>query len=74
MPIYEYRCNQCGNVFDAIRSMSAADQSIACEKCASKETSRLLSKCYTHSQGGAIAGQKSTCGGCSGGSCASCAH
>ena len=67
MPIYEYRCKQCGAVFDAIRPMNAADDSIACEKCNSKDTTRLLSKCYAHNQSGSLAGQSNSCSGCAGG-------
>lgn len=74
MPIYEYRCKQCGSVFDAIRPMSAADDVIACENCNSKDTTRMLSKCVAHNQAGSLSGQSHACGGCSGGSCSGCGH
>jgi len=74
MPIYEYRCNTCGSTFDAIRPMHAADDAIPCEKCESKDTTRLLSKCYSHNEHGSIGGQANSCGNCSGGSCSCCGH
>jgi len=74
MPIYEYRCQSCGNVFDTIRSMDTADLKITCEKCNSDNTVRMLSKCYAHNSSGSLSGQNSSCGNCSGGCCSSCCH
>lgn len=72
MPVYEYICKECGNHFDKLRSMSQADEPIACSKCNSLATQRMLSRFYASSDGKAIASQGSSCGGCSGGSCSSC--
>lgn len=33
MPIYEYRCSQCGNEFESIRPVSRADDPIECKVC-----------------------------------------
>ena len=33
MPIYEYRCSQCGNVFELMRSFSQADAPATCPVC-----------------------------------------
>jgi len=74
MPIYEYRCKQCDSVFDVIRPMSAADDVISCENCSSQDTTRMLSKCFSHNQEGSLAGQSHSCGSCSGGSCSCCGH
>jgi putative FmdB family regulatory protein len=76
MPIYEYTCEDCGFRFDTLRSMKDADLLIECSKCNSKKTRRMLSHCYSQSEGRSNASvvQNSTCGGCSGGSCASCRH
>jgi putative FmdB family regulatory protein len=44
MPIYEYRCNGCGEVFARLQSISTAtEDSIPCPECESTETERLLS-------------------------------
>jgi putative FmdB family regulatory protein len=76
MPLYEYICKDCGNHFDALRSMKDADASISCIHCHSNRTVRQLSVFYASSGGKTIAGTNSGsgCGSCSGGSCASCGH
>jgi len=33
MPIYEYACQKCGHVTEALRRMNEADAPIACEQC-----------------------------------------
>ena len=40
MPIYEYQCQQCGHVTEALRRMDEADEAIACEACGSEQTAR----------------------------------
>jgi putative FmdB family regulatory protein len=76
MPTYEYKCQDCGSSFDALRSMKDSDSPIACAKCNSGNTVRKLTACHvngvsdhSHSPAG-----QSGCGGCQGGSCASCGH
>ncbi|MCC7176637.1 MAG: zinc ribbon domain-containing protein [Bryobacterales bacterium] len=49
MPLYEYRCNSCGEVFDKLRPFSRADQDVRCPRCGSEATERQLS---TFSAGG----------------------
>jgi putative FmdB family regulatory protein len=43
MPIYEYRCQACGMLFDQLRPMSASD-SATCPNCGSPEARRLVSR------------------------------
>jgi putative FmdB family regulatory protein len=43
MPIYEYRCSNCGKTFEKIRRVADADHDIDCPECESEETERLLS-------------------------------
>ncbi|NLG99120.1 MAG: zinc ribbon domain-containing protein [Chloroflexi bacterium] len=71
MPLYEYVCKDCGNHFDALRSMSDADKTIACRSCHSENTTRAMSVFFASSEGRSVA-SSGGCGGCSGGSCASC--
>lgn len=40
MPVYEYECQKCGHVTEALRKMSDADAAIACEKCGNAQTHR----------------------------------
>ncbi len=74
MPVYEYTCKECGYQFDSLRQMKDADQPIPCKHCQSLDTRRKLSTFFSQSEGRSIGPQASGCGcgGCSGGSCASC--
>lgn len=74
MPIYEYTCQDCGKHFEALRSIKDADSPISCKHCESRQTRRQISVCYAQSGGKVIAGGGHSCGGCAGGSCASCGH
>jgi len=47
MPIYEYRCDACGERFEKLRRMQDSDQGVACPRCASEEIERLLSSFAT---------------------------
>ncbi len=71
MPIYEYLCLECNDVFDALRPMSQADSAIVCQACESEHTSRMISVFFAQSNGESLT--QSNGGGCAcGGSC-SCA-
>ncbi|MBN1872815.1 MAG: zinc ribbon domain-containing protein [Anaerolineae bacterium] len=74
MPIYEYRCQECGTPFEARRSMRDADTPIACPKCGSTHAKRGLSLFFASGSSGVIKGASggSSCSSCGGGSCASC--
>jgi putative FmdB family regulatory protein len=74
MPLYEYACLDCQHIFDALRSMSQADDPIACPVCQSQHTSRKISIFAAHSEGKVVAGGSSDCGACSASSCAGCGH
>lgn len=41
MPIYEYRCEQCGEVFEKMQRMGA--DAPACPKCGALEAKKLIS-------------------------------
>jgi putative FmdB family regulatory protein len=43
MPIYEYQCKDCDEVFEKMVPFSKADQPPACPKCESKETHKKIS-------------------------------
>ncbi|MEN6482564.1 MAG: zinc ribbon domain-containing protein [Anaerolineaceae bacterium] len=72
MPIYEYQCQDCGNKFEALRSMSLADSEIHCKNCSSTNTRRLLSLFCSQSSSGSSSGSSNSCGSCAGGNCSSC--
>ena len=43
MPLYEYRCRQCGKSFELLRKMQDADGELGCPECQSEDVERLLS-------------------------------
>lgn len=43
MPIYEYKCNICGQIFEKLLFASDHEKEISCPKCGDKKISRLLS-------------------------------
>ena len=43
MPIYEYRCNDCGDEFPRLQKISATTEGVTCTKCESDNVERLLS-------------------------------
>ncbi len=74
MPIYEYRCKECGNEFEEL--ILGKEENISCPKCKSSNISRLLSLCRSKVSGNefSIGGTSSGggCSSCSGGNCSSC--
>lgn len=59
MPLYEYKCKKCDNKFETLISASKANDPIACPKCGSTETGKLLSTFCASS--GSRATSKSSC-------------
>jgi putative FmdB family regulatory protein len=43
MPLYEYKCQKCGEEFEKLSKTSQADESKTCPKCGSQESERLVS-------------------------------
>ena len=72
MPIYEYACLDCGERFEMIRAMKDADTPLACVKCESQHTARLLSLFNASSGGRVVAGGNAGCASCSSSTCATC--
>ncbi|MCU0248499.1 MAG: zinc ribbon domain-containing protein [Bryobacter sp.] len=64
MPMYEYRCEQCGKQFEQLRRMSEADTGVVCPACQSQDVARLLSTCAF--SGGSASGGGAPSGGCGG--------
>jgi putative FmdB family regulatory protein len=49
MPLYEYRCAECGENFEQLRRMRDADNGVVCPRCQSEDVERLLSSFATAS-------------------------
>ncbi|MBE7543489.1 MAG: zinc ribbon domain-containing protein [Bryobacteraceae bacterium] len=45
MPMYEYRCTQCGENYEQLRRMSEADAGLVCPHCGSEQVERQISAC-----------------------------
>lgn len=43
MPIYEYRCNQCGEISEILVSMGSEGERFTCEHCGSRDLTKILS-------------------------------
>ncbi len=61
MPIFEYRCKECGTTFEALVFSSNSDE-IECEKCGSKETEKLMSTFASTGMGNSSPGVSGGCG------------
>ena len=73
MPIYEYHCTDCNADFEKL--VFGSKNEVACEKCGSTKTEKLMSRFgMGRSFGSDPSGssESSGCGGCSSSSCAGC--
>ncbi len=52
MPIYEYKCNNCGNCFEQLVFNSEDEKDINCKKCGGQEIKKVISSFACISQGG----------------------
>jgi putative FmdB family regulatory protein len=43
MPIYEYRCSECGEKFEKLVRLSTSTTEIECSKCGSRKVDKLIS-------------------------------
>jgi putative FmdB family regulatory protein len=59
MPLFEYRCGDCGDKFEKL-VWSTSQSEIVCPKCGSKETERQLSTFAAKSGGGSAAAPSSS--------------
>ena len=67
MPIYEYRCNQCGEISEILVGLSAGSEELTCKYCGSTDLKKILSvSSFTLSESGRVPG--TTCCG-KGGRC-----
>jgi len=57
MPMYEYRCRKCGEVFERIMKVNARGDSLICPHCGEKRAEKILSM-FSSSKGS----DSSSCG------------
>ncbi|MDH5299518.1 MAG: zinc ribbon domain-containing protein [Desulfobulbaceae bacterium] len=72
MPLFDFVCRSCGAEFEAL--VMGGDQPV-CPRCQSRELDKKMSTFAFRSKGSGgetTSGGGSKCGGCPGGSCATC--
>ncbi len=76
MPVYDYKCQKCGLVFEKFLRTMAAAGSVTCEKCGSAKVEKLITCCAISSggksEGAASSGSSHSCTSCSSHSCSTC--
>jgi putative FmdB family regulatory protein len=68
MPLYEYRCRTCDEVFEVRKPMSESNAPAACPG-GHADTVRLLSMFARAGAASSVAVERPTGGGCCGGAC-----
>jgi len=77
MALYEYKCAECEERFDLMRSMSTADEPAECPECGGSESRRLISNFASVTPGASAMSTNPVMnarmagggGGCCGGGC-----
>ncbi|MFH0730801.1 MAG: zinc ribbon domain-containing protein [Pseudomonadota bacterium] len=72
MPIYEFRCLNCQDLFEMLVMNSDEHGTVKCPRCNSETSERVMSTtnfCMTGSGGNASSGPSAQTRNCSGGSC-----
>lgn len=59
MPMYEYRCNKCGAVYEKLRRAQDADRDLECPDCGAEDVKRLISGFASWGGGGGSCGSSS---------------
>ena len=61
MPIFEYQCRKCREIFESLQLSRATEEDTECPHCGSDRTERIVSSFATSSGGGDVFGG-SSCG------------
>jgi len=61
MPLYEYRCQGCGQNFETLRGAHEKDADVECPQCGEKKAQKLMSACCT-AKGESSQPNASSCG------------
>ena len=72
MPIFEYKCGDCGKVFDVLMIAGKVNDEINCPECGGVKLEKLISTPFLPSSVGKPANEEragSCCGGHPGGGC-----
>lgn len=69
MPVFEYRCNKCGEDFE---KLVFGKQTVTCPKCSSGDIKKKMSTFGVSGVEKPFAGSSSGCTSCSKSTCSSC--
>jgi len=71
MPIFEFQCEDCGEVFEELILGNDSDK-VICKKCKSSNVKKLISQVSFKSDNKFTSSVSSACSTCKGGTCSSC--
>ncbi|MCS7199615.1 MAG: zinc ribbon domain-containing protein [Caldimicrobium sp.] len=71
MPIFEFQCKECGEVFEELVFGNNYGD-IKCKRCKSLQVQKIMSQVAFKSGGKFVSASSSACGSCSSGACSSC--
>jgi putative FmdB family regulatory protein len=71
MPIYDYKCTDCGSTYDVFHKVREIEEDIICPQCNSTKHVRLISAPSISMKGSSAPEPMPSCsdGSCCGGSC-----
>ncbi len=64
MPIYEFKCDDCGKVFETLCFRSGDGDAVECPKCGGKKAEKLLSSFCSVGSGSDSDAATASAGGC----------
>ena len=70
MPIFEFRCSECGHIFEKLFVSSSEETTLACPRCGCESLDRVVSRTnYAVGGGSGGKGPSMTANTCRSGSC-----
>jgi putative FmdB family regulatory protein len=69
MPIYDYKCNECGTTYDIFHKVREVAEDVVCPSCGSARNTRLISAPSVNMRGKQSDVPACGDGSCCGGSC-----
>ncbi len=64
MPIYEYKCRQCGDKFEKLVRSTSGEENLKCPVCQSTKVERQISLCGCLSGGDDFGGSSASSSSC----------
>ena len=72
MPIYEFKCQECGHHFEKLTKVNDNLAELVCPQCGQKDIKKRISLCGSFQRSNQTA--NSSCGSCSAKNCSCCGH